>query len=88
MGERPANTTLHRKDETKGYSKDNCVWADSMTQGREGKTSLKLSVSKVQEIRNQYRLGNISQTRLAEIYGVHQTTISSVITGARWQEAA
>lgn len=32
MGERPANKTLDRIDNTLGYSKENCRWADAKTQ--------------------------------------------------------
>lgn len=32
MGERPVGTTLDRIDVTKGYFKENCRWADDITQ--------------------------------------------------------
>ena len=34
MGERPLGTSLERRDGSKGYSKDNCCWADATTQNR------------------------------------------------------
>lgn len=34
MGERPKGLTLERKDSTKGYTPDNCEWADKTTQAR------------------------------------------------------
>ena len=34
MGERPEGKTLDRKDNEKGYSKDNCRWATSFEQSR------------------------------------------------------
>lgn len=34
MGERPPNTSLDRKENSKGYSKENCRWATPKQQGR------------------------------------------------------
>ena len=32
MGERPEGLSIERKDNQKGYSPDNCIWADKVTQ--------------------------------------------------------
>ena len=34
MGERPSGTTIERRDGSKGYTKDNCVWATTTEQNR------------------------------------------------------
>lgn len=39
MGERPPGFSLERLDGNKGYSKDNCVWADRKTQARNMRTN-------------------------------------------------
>lgn len=40
MGERPPGFSLERLDGNKGYSKDNCVWADRKTQARNKRTNV------------------------------------------------
>ena len=39
MGERPEGLTLERVDNDKGYSPDNCIWADRMQQQRNQRIS-------------------------------------------------
>ncbi len=38
MGPRPKGTTLDRVDSSKGYNKNNCRWADAVTQSRNRRT--------------------------------------------------
>lgn len=42
MGERPAGTSLNRKDNSLGYFKDNCDWATTVEQGRNRCTNVVL----------------------------------------------
>ena len=49
--------------------------------------SAKLTKAQVDEIREVYRDGRISQTSLAQRFGVHQTQISKIIRGGQWREA-
>ena len=45
MGERPLGTTLDRVDVNKGYSKDNCRWADPHTQGRNQRSNVWVEIN-------------------------------------------
>lgn len=44
MGPRPEKEySIHRRDNSKGYSPDNCVWADKKTQSRERNNTVELT---------------------------------------------
>ena len=47
MGDRPAGMTLERKDNNKGYSKDNCIWATYETQANNKRNNILLSYNGV-----------------------------------------
>lgn len=44
MGHPPSGMTLERKDNSKGYSKENCIWATRTTQGRNKRNNVLLTV--------------------------------------------
>lgn len=44
MGNRPVGSTLERVDNDKGYSKENCVWADRKTQGRNKRNNVMITI--------------------------------------------
>jgi hypothetical protein len=43
MGPRPSKLTLERKDNNKGYSKDNCIWASNHTQARNKRNNVNIT---------------------------------------------
>lgn len=70
---------------------------DSIAKGRwnvtpthYGETSplSKLTAEQVDAIRHRYATGGIRQRELAEEYGVQQSTISKIVRGVRWKQAA
>jgi hypothetical protein len=62
---------------------------DAVRKGRmalgERNGSSKLKVEQVREIRSRYVVGDITQTTLAEEYGVSQPVISQIVRGEKWE---
>lgn len=48
-------------------------------------TFSKLSLSQVNKIRNEYKSGKISQSKLAKKFGISQPTICDIMKGRTWR---
>jgi len=83
MGEPPAGHSIDRIDNTKGYSKGNCRWADATTQSR-NRNYVKLNPEAVKVLRYLYSSGKFSQQRLADVYSVSQVLVSLIVRNEEW----
>lgn len=66
-----------------GTNTDNMI--DKATKTRRRQSNWKLSPAEATEIRVRYATGTISQKELGEMYGVEQTTISTVVRGKSYR---
>lgn len=83
MGEPPEGFSIDRIDCAKGYSKENCRWADATTQARNRRYT-RLNEEAVKVIRFLYSTGKFSQQRLADAYSVTQVLVSKVVRREVW----
>ncbi len=65
MGPRPSNFTLERKDNNKGYNKDNCKWASRTEQQRNQRVTRKVVIEGIEYV----------AADLADISGLKTDTI-------------
>lgn len=50
MGDRPAKTSIERKDGSKGYSPENCYWANAHQQNRNRSNNVKVVLDGVERL--------------------------------------
>ena len=97
MGDRPEGLTLERKNNNRGYCKSNCRWATRKDQvankngnfikGQRGLRGAnapwaKLRKSQVRKIRR--LCGKVAQRVIAKRFGIAQSMVSFINTGASW----
>ncbi len=85
MGERPADKTLERKNNTLGYTPDNCVWATAEEQNR-NRRGTKFNTVDVERTFDLRRAG-LTQQAIATYLGVSQSHISLILSGKMWVES-
>lgn len=84
MGERPfPKAQIDRIDNDGNYEPGNCRWTTAKKNIR-NKSSIKLNLKTIQEIRKIYQKGNCTHRSLAQQYGVHHSTIGYIMRGKIW----
>ena len=79
------NLTLDRQDSAKGYSPDNCRWVTGLINGRY-KSSTKLNVEAIKEIRRLYKTGNYTYKTLSKLFNVENSNIYQIVKNKRWKD--
>ena len=87
MGKRPfPEAELDRRENDKGYCKDNCRWITRLDNAQNRSTT-KLTIEKVKDIRKKYTTGKYSNRDLASEYNVSFTTIYDILIEKTWLNA-
>lgn len=85
MGQRPNKLTLERKDNDKGYSKDNCIWATQLQQSRNKRTN-KLNIPKVKLIKYMFNVTSIDKKTIKDHFGISIQLLNAVLKNKIWKD--
>jgi hypothetical protein len=91
MGERPEGMSLERKDNSKGYSKDNCCWITLAEQAKnrtKPSSRNRICAEIAREIKVKLYKGGRTVKSIAEEYCVSIDTVSGIKRGFTWKEVA
>ncbi len=84
MGPKPLGLTLERKDNSLGYSKDNCMWA-TQAQQQQNRRDTVMSLELAREARRvRADGGNVSAW--ARSMGINEGTAASAAAGKTWKD--
>jgi hypothetical protein len=78
-----SNFLIDRINNNLGYTPSNCRWVSSLDSNR-NKTSTKLNIEKVKQIRLKYSTGKYTQKELAIFYKIHPQHVFRIIHYLRW----
>jgi hypothetical protein len=85
MGPRPSREyTLERKDNTKGYSKDNCCWLLKRLQNRNQSHNV-VTAEQVLRIRREFAEGK-RQFRIAKDFGIKPSHVAAIVHRKCWKD--
>jgi len=82
MGDRPEGKELDRKDNDKGYYKENCRWATA-AENVQNRRITKLTPEKVKAIRSLYP--SVPQRTIAKQYNISQMMVSLIVNNKQWK---
>jgi hypothetical protein len=76
--------TIERKDNSKGYSPQNCTWATRIEQSRNTRHT-KLTLARARQIRALLASG-VTQKQIGKQFGVTQANVSDIKLNNIWKE--